>query len=169
MTGKGRSLRLLLSIVLLVGCRDAASPPANLGALGSRVSVDPTAVLAHEYYSGLGNEALSVITDSAAWAAAWTQLYAGRQPQPPLPVVDFRTERVLLAALGQRSTGGYDIQIDSVVQFKLGIAAYIRMIAPGQTCGTTTALTQPVTVVRLLPPELAPIVFEPQAVVHECP
>src|SRR5213593_2093176 len=144
MTAKGRCRRFLLTMVLVVGCRDAASPPADLGALGSRVSVDPTSVLAHEYYSGFGNEALSVITDSATWADAWTQLYAARQPQPPLPVVDFRTERVLVAALGQRSTGGYDIQIDSVVQFKFGIVAYVRMIAPGQTCGTTTALTQPV-------------------------
>jgi protease stability complex PrcB-like protein len=168
MTANGVSLRLL-TIVLVVGCREAAGPPGDLGALGGRVSVDPTGVLAHEYYSGLSNEALSVITDSAAWAEAWTQLYSGRQPQPPRPVVDFRTERVLLAALGQRATGGYDIQIDSVVQFKLGIVAYVRTIAPGQTCGTTTALTQPVSLVRFLPPQIAPIVFEQQAVVHECP
>jgi hypothetical protein len=168
MTANTRTLPLFLTIALAVGCQDAASPPGDVAAFGSRVSMDPTVVLTHEYYSGLGNEALSVITDSAAWASVWTQLYIGLQPQPPLPAVDFRTERVLLAALGQRRTGGYDIQIDSVVQFRLGIVAYVRTIAPGETCGTTTALTQPVTLVRLLPPELAPIVFEQRAVVHEC-
>ena len=168
MTTTSRCFPFLLAIVLVVGCQEAAGPPADVAALGSRVAVEPTTILTHEYYSGLENEALAVITDSAAWASVWAQLYTGRQPQPPLPVVEFRTERVLLAALGQRATGGYDIQIDSVVQFRLGIVAYVRAVAPGDTCGTTSALTQPVSVVRLMPAALAPIVFDQRTVVHEC-
>ncbi|HEV2751963.1 MAG TPA: protease complex subunit PrcB family protein [Gemmatimonadales bacterium] len=166
MAARIHSLVLLSVLALLGACQDTVSPP--FATLGNRVAVAPTAVLTHEYYSGIGDQALFVIADSASLTSIWRQLYMGSQPQPPIPAVDFRTERVLLAALGQRPTGGYDIQIDSVVQYELGIAAYVRAVAPGQSCGTTSALTQPVALVRVSPPVLAPIVFKQQAVVHEC-
>lgn len=156
---------------LALGCVDVTSPPVGRAALGSRSAAwvpDTTAILFHGAYSGLGDSARLVIRDSGTWAAIWTQLATGRQPQPPLPSVDFGTERVLLAALGQRNTGGYDIRIDSLVRYERGSVAYVTTRAPGRSCGTTQALTQPVEIVRLAPLPLEPVAFDQQAVVIDC-
>jgi hypothetical protein len=166
-----RPVALVLATALSLGCNNVSSPPVDGARLGSRVAVwlpPSTAVLVHEYYSGLGDAAQVIITDAATWSAVWAQLYLSRQPQPPLPSVDFGTERVLVAALGTRGTGGYDIHVDSLVRFEHGSVTYVTTWAPGQTCGTTQALTQPVEMLRLSPPPTEPILFDQQAVVREC-
>jgi hypothetical protein len=128
---------------------------------------DSAATVAHEYYSGLTDAARLVITDAAGWASAWGQLYAPYQPQPALPEVDFAAQSVLVAALGERSTGGYDIRIDSVLRFEGGTIVYVTTAAPGQNCVTTQALSQPAHLVRLARP-VQPVVFQTRASVREC-
>jgi hypothetical protein len=123
-----RAVPLVITAALVLGCKDGSSPPSDRARLGSRVSVwlpPSTAVLAHEYYSGLGDAVRSVLSDPASWAAVWAQLTFGTQPQTPLPSVDFDTERVLVAALGTRPTGGYDIRVDSLVRYEHGSVAYV--------------------------------------------
>ncbi len=164
-----RLLVPVLAVVLSLGCQDTSSP-ADSTAFGSRTSVwqpDPSAAIAHEYYSGLVDAGDLVIADSQTWAAIWARLNAGRQPDPPLPAVDFGTERVILVALGQRNSGGYDIRIDSVVHFQRGSVTYVTATAPGDRCVTTGALTQPVDVIRLSP-SMEPIAFQQRAVVRDC-
>src|SRR5437879_3916408 len=95
--------------ILSLGCRDTSSPPVDGRAFGSRVSAwlpDSTAAITHEYYSGFGDSTNLVIADSYTWAVTWARLYASLRPRPLLPTVDFRTERVVLVALGGRSSGG---------------------------------------------------------------
>jgi hypothetical protein len=143
----------------------------NRAALGSRVSAwvpESAAVLVHADYSGLGDAARVVITDADRFALIWSQVYTGLQPQPPLPRVDFGTEGVLLAALGRRGTGGYDIRIDSLVRFEHGSVAYVTSRAPGRACFTTQALTHPVEMLRLSPAPVEPLAFDEQAVVVDC-
>ena len=163
-----RLLAPILAIGLSLGCQDATSP--EVVAFGPRAAVwlpDPSTVILHSYYSGLVNAADLVIADSQSWAATWAQLTRGVGPPPVLPAVDFRTERVVLVALGQRSSGGYDIRIDSVVHFQRGSVTYVTATSPGQSCYATAALTQPVDVIRLSP-KVEPIVFQQQAVVRDC-
>ena len=158
---------LLIAIALSIGCQGVSNPPAGGTPFGARVLVDSAAALAHEYYSGLRDSTRLVIADPATWATTWMHLYTGRRPQPPLPAIDFGTERVLLAALGERPTGGFDIRIDSIVRFEFGTVAYLSRFAPGQSCFTTQALTQPVDLVRFSTP-LTPLAFEQRAVVRDC-
>jgi hypothetical protein len=171
MNDKTRAVTLVLATALSLGCKGVSSPLVDRTAFGSRVSVwlpPSTAVLVHGYDSGLGDSARLVISDAQTWAIIWAQLTARGQPQPPLPTVDFGTERLLLAALGRRPTGGYDIRIDSLVRFEHGSVAYVTTRAPGQSCVTTQALTHPVEIVRVSPAPLEPIAFDQQAVVVEC-
>jgi len=164
----GYAFPSLLATALSLGCLDASTPPLGAPAFGARVAAASPVPIAHAYSSGLGAPARLVIADSATWAAIWAQVYAGLQPRPSLPAVDFGTQRVLLAALGQRNSGAYDIRIDSVVRFTSASVAYLTTTAPGRNCVTTQALTQPVDLVRLAPPPVAPVAFEQQAVVRDC-
>ena len=158
----------LLVTALSLGCLDASNPPLGAPAVGARGAADSPVPIGHAYSSDLGDPARLIIADSTTWAAIGAQVYAGLQPRPSLPTVDFRTQRVLLAALGQRHTGGDNIRIDGVVPFALGSVAYVTKTAPGLNCLTTQAFTQPVALVRVAPPPVAPVVVEQQAVVRDC-
>jgi len=165
-----RLLLPVLAVALSIGCQETSSPPVDGRAFGSRVSAwlpDSTAAITHEYYSGFGDSTNLVITDSYTWAVTWARLYASLRPRPSLPTVDFRTERVVLVALGGRSSGGFDIRIDSVARFERGSVTYVTATSPGNRCFTTGALTQPVDVIRL-PQGLEPMAFQRQAVVRDC-
>ena len=165
-----RLLVPVLAVALSLGCQDASSPPVDGRAFGSRVSAwlpDSTAAVTHEYYSGFGDSTNLVVADSYTWAVTWARLYASLRPRPLLPTVDFRTERVVLVALGGRSTGGYDIRVDSVVRFQRGRVTYVTATAPGHRCFTTQALTQPVDLIRLAR-DVGPMAFQQRAVVRDC-
>jgi PrcB C-terminal len=160
----------VLAVALSLGCESTSAPPPDGTALGARVTVllpDTTSAIAHEYYSGFGAPAQLVIADSWSWADTWAKLYASLRPRPSLPAVDFRTERVVLVALGGRSNGGYDIRIDSVARFERGSVTYVTATAPGNRCFTTQALTQPVDLIRVSS-SMRPMTFLQRAVVRDC-
>jgi len=152
------------ALVAAMGCRDATSP--TVIDLGARLSVwvpDSAAVLAHEDYSGFSTATRAVVADGQSWAGTWAQLYSGTQPKPPQPDIDFTKDCVIVAALGGRPTGGFGINIDSIVGYNGGTVVYVTTSAPGPNSATTQLFTQPVELVRLTrPPE--PIVFQERAV-----
>lgn len=101
------------------------------------------------YSSGITESRRMVIRDEPAWRTAWAEIWARTGPTPPpLPVVDFTQDMILLAALGQRNSGGYSIMIDSASRAAGGIVVWVTKLTPGK-CGTTAALTQPVDLARM--------------------
>jgi hypothetical protein len=156
-------------VPVCAGCRDVASPAvADLGLPVSAWVPDSAAVLGHDYYSGFATATHAVVSDGLTWATTWTQFVGSLEPKPPAPSVDFAADRVLVVALGTRSSGGYDIGIDSVVAFQSGTTVYLTGRSPGQRCFTTQAITAPAQLVRVpLPPE--PVTFQERDVVVDCP
>jgi hypothetical protein len=156
-------------LAFALGCQaDPRSPhPTDLGARTATWIPDSAATLAVEYSSGLYDAAGFLVSDVSTWTNVWAQVYSGRQPKPALPPVDFEAERVIVVALGERSSGGYAIRIDSLVAFEQGTVVYVTGRAPGDRCGVTMALTQPAHLVRA-PTPLEPLIFERQTVVHDC-
>lgn len=108
-----------------------------------------------------------VIRDAAAWEAAWARLHAGGSPRP-LPAVDFTVHSVVLAALGQRASGGYGILLDSAVATVDSVIVHLHATSPGPRCGTTVALTEPVDLARI-PHDVRPVAFRERQVVTDCP
>jgi len=157
-----RVLSAATALALALGCREATSPKRV--ELGIQLPWVPetTAVLLHGSYSHATSAMRAVVADAQTWAATWAELTGGLQP----PSVDFTNDVVLVAALGQRFSGGFDIRIDSLA-FHGGTVAYVTTIAPGPTCFTTAVLTSPLEVVRL-PQPLEPITFQDQNVVTDC-
>ncbi len=157
---------LVGALVFLVGCAETSGPAPRLD-LRARWIPDSTAVLAHAYHSGFTQSSRAIVSDAAAWATAWSQFRGSLEPAPSLPVVDFDADVVIVAALGPRPTGGYDIRIDSVANHG-GTVVYVTTLAPGPTCITTQAFTSPAVLVRLPRPADA-VAFQDRDVVIECP
>lgn len=119
--------------------------------------------------SGLRTAQRTVISDSTAWRAAWSILWAGVPAPPSLPVVDFAREVILLAALGERGSSGYQIVVDSANSTAdKGVVVHVRTVSPGATCGRYGVITAPVDVARMVRVP-GPVSFREEAVVTMCP
>jgi hypothetical protein len=94
-------------------------------------------------YSGLRDSLRVVVRDAQTFATLWNRAWT-YTPAPGVPEVDFATHVVLVVALGERSSGGYSIQVTEVASEGYGLRALVCSTAPGGGCAVTLALTQPV-------------------------
>lgn len=117
--------------------------------------------------SGLVEPARAVVRDDALWRATWTAIWSNHWPEPALPAVDFAREMVVVAALGERASGGYAILVDSATVAGGALLVHLRTLSPGPRCYVTAALTQAVDAVRL-PRHDGPVAFRERAEVVDC-
>jgi hypothetical protein len=92
--------------------------------------------------TGIAESRRLVIRDNDAWASFWSQLGVGGRPE-----VDFKRNIVVAVAMGQRSSGGYDIAIQQVSEVAGELTVDVVETSPAPTCATTMALSQPADVV----------------------
>jgi hypothetical protein len=154
----------------------AAGAPSCGAQLSGPGPVDPPASLARlrpepyafTLYSGLTDRERLVIRDEAAWAAVWQRIHQGTAAPPPLPSADFTREMLVVVALGQRSSGGHSILLESAEVAGDAMVVRVRTIAPGTGCGTTMALTQPVDIGRVRRRE-GTVRFDERTETRACP
>jgi hypothetical protein len=167
--------RLVLVLALVAGCTSAQVDPAGPTTGGALVfsccgqsdsvimaqmkrfdSTPPAqrppelALFPYRSNSGITTRERLVVTDQARWAQVWADIVRNHSPTPPVPVVDFDRETIVVAAMGQRSSGGYVITIDSGTVEANTVVLSVTERSPGMTCGTTAALTAPVALARIL-------------------
>ena len=121
----------------------------------------------HAYYSGFRQSARVVVDNDSEWRTLWSTYTANLGSPPPLPAIDFTSHEVIVAALGERNSGGYDIAISRIAATSDYLYVELTSTRPGSRCGTTAALTQPVDMVRI-PREHPPVMFIEKVVVNEC-
>ncbi|HEU4556267.1 MAG TPA: protease complex subunit PrcB family protein [Longimicrobium sp.] len=119
------------------------------------------------YNSGVETPMRETIRDEAAWRGVWTRLTARGGPPVPLPEVDFAREMVLVAALGQRRSGGYTVRIESVRRAAEALVATVVQTSPGPRCGVTGGLTAPADVV-IVPRSDAAVRWTVRETVTDC-
>jgi len=126
------------------------------------VSTDPSAfqpaprTLQWEVLSS-GQQAVNItrptyrlVRDEAELRSLWNQLHGTQLRVPPLPSVDFRRETLLVAMMGQRPSGGYGIEVTGVTLEGGDLFVDVRMIEPEAGAVTTSALTSPWSMIRVL-------------------
>jgi hypothetical protein len=166
-TGKARGWFVL---VVMAGACGGESTGASDAEAGARLSVfvpSQDVTLAQQLFSGMTARERLVIRDGAEWPATWSRMHAGQNPQPALVQPDFNSEMALIAAMGEKPSGGFDIVIDSVVAHEKGAIVYVTERTPGPSCMTTGALSQPVHAVRAPKTEGA-VWWRERSVVDNC-
>lgn len=100
--------------------------------------------------SGIGTRRAELITDSGRWNAVWSEIHRDSSGLPPIPSVDFGSEMLILAALGQEPDSCWSIQIRSVRA--TGERLLEVLVVEGRSppsCACATVIVNPVHVVRL--------------------
>lgn len=112
MVRAGRFAAAVLAAALAAaGCGDDAAPvnPGDAATTGDEVGV--LRGFPPSTSGGYATPAQEVLRDAPAWAAAWKRANAHMAPVPAAPEVDFGKEMVALAALGERRSAGYGVEI----------------------------------------------------------
>jgi hypothetical protein len=157
-----------MGFVLLCGCRSgfaAGQPVADRVPMPIvRMRAGPEAF---STYTGVGDSLRTVVRDSVIWRQLWQQINRPFFPQPALPVVDFGREMIVVAGLGARPSGGYDVIIESAARDSAGIEVALRRAMPGPGCPVPAVMTQPLDLVRI-PASGEPVRFREHTVVVPC-
>jgi len=91
----------------------------------------------------------TVFTDSAEFRSFWGQAGEGQ----PLPAVDFSTQMVVVAVVGERQEAGDSIEVRRVLQVDQGTLIEIAELIPGAFCSPASRVHVPFhTVVTPLTP-----------------
>jgi hypothetical protein len=163
---KGSLCSMVAGCVLLVACAEATSADALLDRApdAQRVEVRRLEFLPVSF-SGIATVEREVIRTEPAWQKFWTRLWGGdRRPRPP---VDFGRDMVVAATMGGRPTGGFWIQVDSVVVSSAAVDVFVTEHSPGRSCGTTQAFVYPADAVAI-PASAHPVRFREAKVTTEC-
>ena len=118
-------------------------------------------------YTGVVDSVRVVVRDSANWRALWARINRPFIPAPALPPIDFNREMVVVAGLGARPSGGYDIVIEAVEQDSAGIEVALRRASPAPGCPVAAVMTQPLDVARI-PASEQRVRFRERSVVVPC-
>lgn len=188
-----RRVGILLVLLASAGCTiakspgDAASPPprtimaACCGASDSAAIEEQrryesmagaerppeVAVVPYRTTSGVTVRDRMVVSDPTSWSKVWLNVVMSHSPTPPVPPANFDRETIVIVAMGQRSTGGYIISIDSAAVAGDTVTLVVTERSPGRTCGTTAALSSPVAIARIFRPR-ATIRFDERTAVTDC-
>ncbi len=111
-------------------------------------------------FSGITEARQEVITNRNAWERVWAKHAVRSSPPQKLPEIDFRKEMVIVATLGQKTTGGYAIEIVSVVEAADRLQITVKNTTPRPGAMTIQALTAPFHFVAVPRSDLKPRFIE---------
>lgn len=154
---------LTFSCLGMVGCHSpvATDPFQSLG------PEQQGEVILQAGYSGFDTSERIVVRSAEHWAAIWDKAFELQTAVPPSPAIDFSTEMVLVAALGSRPSGGYQIAITDLASGRGGLAVVVTATSPGPRCLTTAAITQPVEIIRVQAAS-GPVTFQDRSRINQC-
>ena len=109
----------------------------------------PTRLILREFNTALAQRRRMVVRSQAELKAIWAEVYARRAPMPAVPLVDFERNTVLVAAMGQRNSGGHSIEFTQIATAGGNLAVTVTEVAPGAKCGVTGALTSPIVILSV--------------------
>ena len=111
------------------------------------------------YRSGVRAPLQVVARSHDEWTALWRQHASGDSGSRPPPAIDFEKEVVVALFLGEKPTGGYDVQISRAEQTNDGLIIYYREKDPSPGGMVIQALTQPFHIVRIIGEVNSEVIF----------
>ena len=140
-----------LLFALFVGCSAAASK------IATEYSV---VTLGKGSQSGVRERKFVVIKSESDWKALWNSHASVSVPPKERLLVDFQTEMIVAVFSGEKSTGGYSIQISRIQEdsTKHALEVIVHESKPPPGAMVIQALTQPYHIVKLTRIDL-PVTF----------
>jgi PrcB C-terminal len=109
--------------------------------------------------SGIRGPLQTVIRNQDEWKALWKRHSSTDTSPSPAPSIDFDREMIVGIFLGEKSTGGYEVEIVRAEQRDSSLYFYYREKSPAAGAMVTQALTQPFHLVRVAKYDNLQVIF----------
>jgi hypothetical protein len=100
--------------------------------------------------TGVTSARFELISNRQQLVSFWSRVHASQLQPPPVPDVDFSRETLVAIYQGQKASGGYSVQARRVAVEQGELYVDVEFVEPAPGAMTTTALTSPWTLVRVL-------------------
>jgi hypothetical protein len=138
-------MSLQLVFVVPIACAQRGRAPESSRVITVLEPGDSAAHLFTGFHSRVRDSLRLVIDDSASFVQLATRI--GVEAFPHIPAINFRTRQVIVAALGQQSSPGPSIRIDSVVDQGDDRIVIVRRTYMPPYCNEAQMYTQPTDVI----------------------
>jgi hypothetical protein len=98
---------------------------------------------------GFNEKTNKVITSQTELDALWEAAFVNYMLKEKAPVVDFKTQTVLLVALGEQNSGGSEIKVEQITETKEGLNVSVLNTKAGEGCVTSDVITYPYQIVQI--------------------
>lgn len=155
--------RLVVLCLLLPLHACSQSEPLALSIRSDAPTIQP---VHSTLYSNLREPRRMLIRDAESWAAVWAEMISVGDSRTP-PFVDFTKEDVIVAALGERRSSGYSINITGVLADPSAAHVIVTSTVPGSSCDQAEIVTAPLDAVRITKLD-AGVTFDERNAVLSC-
>lgn len=100
-------------------------------------------------YCGASLPKKLVVENKSEWVNLWNLVYSRINPKPQLPKINFNKYRILAVFRGTQSSGGYAINIDSIIEGNNCLKVLVSESNPNSGGYYTMALTQPYHIAKI--------------------
>ena len=100
--------------------------------------------------SGVREPLQIVVRSQAEWDALWKRHVSIETNPPPPPTIDFNKQIVIGVFLGEKPTGGFDVEIIRAEQTDSALVIHYREKNPLQGGIVIQALTQPFHIIKVI-------------------
>ena len=100
-------------------------------------------------FSGIVEPLELVIHTPAEWQNLWKRHVSIQSPPSPVPPIAFDTEMVVAVFLGQKNTGGYEVNISKAERRGPAVTIFYNVGIPKPGGVSIQAITQPFHIVRM--------------------
>ncbi|MHC4821580.1 MAG: protease complex subunit PrcB family protein [Planctomycetota bacterium] len=150
---------LLAMAALSAGCsEEKADPKAPPESQGEGLSLERS--YPAQSSGGIRKPMKTVVRDAASLESLWKRANAHMTPLPKAPTLDFEKQMLALVSLGNKSTGGWSVEIVGARAVGDTTLIMIAERAPAEGAMTTQAETQPWHAV-ILPRRDGPVEWPP--------
>jgi len=129
---------LLTLFLLLSGCRSGGL--AQIGSPDASVSFE---IIEKGVHSNFISKIDIVLTDQNELNTIYDTINSTITPKNEIPQIDFSEYQVVISCMGEKSTGGYSMDIDSIMNVEEELVVYLKYNVPKPGEMVTTALTSP--------------------------
>ncbi len=150
-------LSVLFLSLIFIACSNQGSDETKLS---MEIVMDGT-------YSGVEDKRELLINTNDEYQKLMNEVYKNLDQMPRIPVVDFTKNSLVAVFIGNRSSGGFMVIIDSITEGSKSISVNVTESTPGKNCVVTEAITRPYTIVKIPKTEKKPI-FKTKQIVKDC-
>jgi hypothetical protein len=147
---------LAVALLAVAGCESPTDPSETL----------PVTRVTQGAFSAAETRQRLVVRSQQDLAAAWMAMFRTFSEPPPVPVVDFSQEMVIIALAGSKPSGGYCIVVERAAGNRRSAAITVRSIGPTPTSALLPVITNPYDVVRV--PRRDTVTFSEMSEIGNC-